>query len=88
MSRSISGGNGRIIGREVDVVTLVAAPEGIADIGCERQPVAETFGQIGVGREVSAERDRVCVAASQDRFGAVAIEAAGGNDRPLEDLPE
>ncbi len=62
-------------------MALVAAPEGLTHVGRERPAVAQALGQVGVGGEETPERDEVGVAFGEDRFCAVAIEAAGGDDR-------
>src|SRR5471030_490371 len=63
---------------------FVATPEGGTHIRRERQLVLQAIRQVRVRREVATKRDQVCMAGSDDLFGAVAVKPAGGNDRAIE----
>src|SRR5476649_2860723 len=63
---------------------FVAAPERGTHIRRERQLVLQAIRQVGVRREVATKRDQICIAGSDDLFGAVAVKPAGGDDRTIE----
>lgn len=73
--------SGGFDGKEIPVVLFGSAPERGADIRRERQIVLQAIRQVRVRREMAAEGDKVCIAGSHDRLGAVALEAAGRDDR-------
>src|SRR5471032_2221435 len=78
-----SGGLGYAVERIVGVADLGAAEEARTVVVVQRQLVAQALGQIRVGDEVAAEGDQVGIAGVQDRFSAVAVETAGGDDGAL-----
>lgn len=59
---------------------LVAAPEGVTDVGRERQIMLQSVGQVRVRCEVPTEGDEVGNAGVHDRLRPVTIETARRDD--------
>src|SRR6202789_2100859 len=78
----------RLIGRIVGVAAGVEAIEGAPVIAIERQAKLDALRQVGVGDELTAERDEAGDAVGDGGLRRVGLEAAGRNDRTLEDLAQ
>jgi hypothetical protein len=70
-----------LIGVEVGIAMFVAAPEGFSFVRGKRPAVAQTLGQVRVGREPAGESDEIRVPFVDDFFGLRSIETAGRDDR-------
>src|SRR5512143_4284274 len=68
-------------GRVIGIALGAAAVEGGGICSIERGAPAKALRQVRVGEELAAEGDQVRLALLQPRLGAVAVEAAGDDQR-------
>ena len=66
------------------VTDMRASPEVRAIVLGQGELMLQPTWQIGIGDEVPAECDQIGISLLQDFFCAVAVEAAGGDDRTVE----
>src|ERR1700722_3816036 len=77
-----------LVGRIVRVTAGVEAIEGAPVIAIERQAELDALRQVRGGAEWAAERDEAGDAVGDGGLRRVGLEAAGRNDRTLEDLAQ
>src|ERR1700712_5695000 len=70
------------VNRIIRISPLLAAIEGGAVVGCQRQSFAQTARQVGIGDEDAAEGDGVRMARGDRRLRRLAGKTASGDQYP------
>src|SRR5262249_27529171 len=78
----------RFIGGVVGVPARIEAIEGAPVVAIEQEAMLDALRQVRIGDEVAAEGDQAGDATGDSGLRRVGLEAAGRDDRAVEDLPQ
>jgi hypothetical protein len=78
----------RFIGGVVGVPARIESIEGAPVVVIERQAKLDALRRVRIGNEVAAERDQAGDATGDGGLSRIGLEAAGCDDRTVEDLPQ